>query len=390
MSLQRNIPLIYISSGLMWRFFVPVLALFYIASQVPIEEFAIILSVFALVTLALEIPSGVVADLLGKKRTLLVARFIYIIEIILLAFFNGFWLFLVAKILSGVAVSMTSGTNTALLYDTLKKLGREKENKKVYGNLTMITHIFMAFIFVAGGFLFSIDPKLPAIATIPLVVAGFILTFFLEEPYKNKKKLTIKNSFIHLKESFVYLKKHNYVKLLVLYSAPIIGTAGMLFSLSSVYFEIILIPVYLLGIIAFFTAMSTALASRKAHVFEEKLGEKKSLIVMQLISLIGLGLIALMVNYFGVIFYFFVPIVFGFSVVVVSDYMNKRIETSHRVTLLSIKNMIDNLWIFILFPIIGFWTKTESMQASFSYLWIVIVIYLAFLVLYFKKLRIRL
>src|SRR3989344_7479236 len=92
---ERNITLNYIIGSLMWgRFFIPVLALFYIASQVSLEQFAIIMSVFAFTTLILEIPTGVIADLLGKKKTLLLSRLMYVIEIVIIAFGNGFWPFL--------------------------------------------------------------------------------------------------------------------------------------------------------------------------------------------------------------------------------------------------------------------------------------------------------
>ena len=72
---EKNINLNYIISSLMWgRFFIPVLALFYIASQVPLEQFAIIMSVFSLSILLLEIPTGVLSDLIGRKKTLLLSR----------------------------------------------------------------------------------------------------------------------------------------------------------------------------------------------------------------------------------------------------------------------------------------------------------------------------
>ena len=69
---ERNIVLNYIIGCLMWgRFFIPVLALFYIASQVSLAQFTVIMAIFSFTTLVLEIPTGVVADLLGKKKTLL-------------------------------------------------------------------------------------------------------------------------------------------------------------------------------------------------------------------------------------------------------------------------------------------------------------------------------
>lgn len=67
---ERNITLHYVISALMWgRFFVPVMALFYIASEVSLAEFTIIMSVFSLTILLLEIPSGAITDMLGKKRS---------------------------------------------------------------------------------------------------------------------------------------------------------------------------------------------------------------------------------------------------------------------------------------------------------------------------------
>ena len=77
---ERNIKLNYIIGSLMWgRFFIPILALFYIASQVTLEQFTIIMAVFAFSTFVLEIPTGVIADLLGKKKALLISRAMYVI-----------------------------------------------------------------------------------------------------------------------------------------------------------------------------------------------------------------------------------------------------------------------------------------------------------------------
>ena len=211
--MKQNIPIIFANGALMWaRFFVPVIALFYIASQVTLEQFGIIMAVFAIVTLLFEIPSGVVADMIGKKNSLLIARFMYLIEIAILAFGNGFELFLIAKIISGIAVSLVSGTSQALLYDTLKRLKRTNEHKKISGALTAVTNISMAIIFIVGAYLFTIDAKLPAILSLPFIGLGFILTFFLEEPYPPKRHINIKSYLLHLKEGLLLFFRRSEVK----------------------------------------------------------------------------------------------------------------------------------------------------------------------------------
>ena len=380
----------YVISSLMWgRFFIPVIALFYVASQVPLEQFAIIMSVFALSILILEIPSGVVADLLGKKKTLLLSRAMYIVEIFLIAFYSGFLVFLVAKIISGIGVSLSSGTSSAMLYDTLKKQGREKKHKQISGSMMTITNVSMAFVFIVGGILFSINSKLPAIASLPLISLGFILTFFLEEPYKTKIKLTFSNSFKHLKESLIYFKNSDYVKYIALFSLFTSAAISITLSLSSAYLEAIFIPLALIGTIAFVSSMITAFSSKKAHKIEPILGERKSLRLVQILVVLGLFLMALMVKFFGVIFYLFIPFVAGFFGVIMGDYINTHINTSHRATLLSVTNLFSNLGIFILFPIIGYLIKIKSMDFSFLTFGIIILIGYILVYLYSKKLDIK-
>ncbi len=375
----------------MWaRFFIPVLALFYIASKVTIEEFALIMGVFALATLLLEIPSGVIADLLGKKKTLIISRSLYLVELFMIAFYDGFWIFLIAKIISGIGVSLSSGTDQALLYDTLKKLKRVSEHKKISGNLQTITSISMALVFIIGAYLFSLNPKLPAILSIPFVGIGFILTFFLEEPYLSSKKLSFKNSITHLKEGLSYFKNHNYIKYLAFYSVPLVATISICLSISSAYLEAILIPISLIGVVAFVGSLLASFASKQTYKWEAIIGERKSFFITQMGILLGVALMSLMIPKIGFIFLLIIQFVSGYFYVFVNHYTNHHIETSHRATMLSIKNMFNNLGIFIMFPTIGYITKTHTMQKGFIFLGGVLIIYFVVLYFYSKKLNLNL
>ena len=383
---ERNISLGYIIGALMWgRFFIPVLALFYIASQVSLEQFTIIMAVFSLSTLLLEIPTGVVADLLGKKKTLLLSRGMYIIEIAIIAFCDGFWPFLIAKVISGVGVSLGSGTNSALVYDTLKKLGREEEHKVVSGKAQFISNIAMAFVFIIGAYLFSYYYKLPAYVSLPIVALGFILTFFLKEPYEPVKKFNIKNSILHLKEGISYFFKKPYLVYLAFFTLIIGSINSMMLSLSSSYLQNILIPISVIGIIAFIANLLSAYSSKRAHKWEEKIGEKKSLILIQFIVLVSVFCMGLLIPKIGVLFFLLIPFIDGFYGILLSDYTNRHVEHSHRATMLSINNMFDNIGIFILFPILGYSIKVGGMSFSYLYLAGFILIYVIGLYFYSKK-----
>lgn len=389
MKLKRNVPLMYIIASLMWgRFFIPVLALFYIASQVTLTEFSIIMSLFSLSIILFEIPTGVLADLLGKKKTLLISRACYILEIFLIAFFDGFWIFLIAKLISGLGVSLSSGTNQALLFDTLKKQKRENQHKRISGSINTVSNISMAVIFTLGSFLFAINPKLPAIISLPFVILGFILTFFLEEPYLSKKRFNTENYFKHLRESLEYFKKNDVIKYLsffTFFSAAIINIG---LSFSSVYFEKIFIPLTLIGILAFTSSMTAAFASKKAHKIEKFLGEKNALNLIQYALIVSLFLISLLVPYFGYLFFLLIPFMSGFSSVVIGDYANNHISSSHRASLLSIMGMIENISIFLFFPLVGFFANS-SLSRGFLFFGIINLIGFILLRIYSKKLILK-
>jgi len=385
--LERNIILLYIGGAMGWgRFFIPVLALFYIASEVPFEQFTIIMGTFSLVILLLEVPSGVIADLIGKKNAIMMARFLYIFEVVIIAFFNGFWAFFIAKIISGVGVSLRSGAAEALMYDSLKRLDREDDHKRVSGVAHMISNIFQAFVFIIGAVLFTIHPKLPAKISIPFMVLNFIFVFFMTEPYAPTAKATIKNSWKHLKEGIAYVKGHSYVKYIIFLSLPIVTALDISKTVSSVYLEVILIPIYLLGVIAFISQMISAYVTKKAYKIEEWFGEKNSIQTIQLYTIVAVFLLALMIPFAGAVYYLVLFLISGFFYVIINHYINVHIPTSHRATVLSIKNLSDNGGYFILLPIFGFTTKAYDLQFSFIALGIFLVIYLIGLHIYKRSL----
>ncbi|MCK5107550.1 MAG: MFS transporter [Nanoarchaeota archaeon] len=370
--LERNINLLYAIGSLGWaRFFIPVLALFYIASQVPLEQFGIIMGIYALVILLLEIPSGVFSDILGRKWSLLIAYVLFLIELIILAFFNGFWPFLIAKILCGIAGSLVSGTQSALLYESLKKLKREKEYKKIFGKLHFITNIVKACVFIFGAYLFTLNPKYPAFLSIPFTLFALILTFYLHEVFVPNKKLTIKNQIKHMKEGLSYFIKNKYTKLITIHSSFLMMIPWIILSISSAYLEIIKIPIVLIGIFSFTGNVLQALGAKKAHYLEEKFGEKKTLSLLYGLSFAGVFPLIFLIPYFGILSLLLVYPIRSLNIVIIDYYMNRHIKETHRATILSIRNMFNKLVIAICFPIFGYITKISSMAEAFAFLFIV-------------------
>lgn len=96
-------------------------------------------SVFHVVSLLCEVPSGMAADLLGRKKTLLSGGVCMVLQSLLMAFASDLFTICFAMGLNALAMTMFSGTSTALLYDSLKQEGCEEKYIQVSANGSQIS-----------------------------------------------------------------------------------------------------------------------------------------------------------------------------------------------------------------------------------------------------------
>lgn len=89
-------------------------------------EIGIIESIFHAVSICFEVPSGVAADVFGRKKTLVISQIVSLISNILMIFSGGFWSTALAMGFSALSYNLSSGTREALAYDSLKYAGQEE------------------------------------------------------------------------------------------------------------------------------------------------------------------------------------------------------------------------------------------------------------------------
>ena len=93
---------------------------------------------FHLVSLLCEVPSGMAADLLGRRRTLVGSGALWMASALTMAFAPGFGLICAAMGLRALGYNLVSGTQEALTYDSLKTAGREREYIQIDANVTIL------------------------------------------------------------------------------------------------------------------------------------------------------------------------------------------------------------------------------------------------------------
>ncbi|SMX33258.1 MFS transporter [Octadecabacter ascidiaceicola] len=113
----------------------------------------------------LEVPSGYMSDRLGRRKTLIASAAVTLIGVTLLGFGSSFAVFIAAQILIGAGSAFSSGTDEALLYESLAATGREGEIEAQEVVAWRFSFVGLALSAVTGGALALIDPRLPFIAT---------------------------------------------------------------------------------------------------------------------------------------------------------------------------------------------------------------------------------
>ena len=114
----------------------PVAVPFFQSKGLSMQEVFSLQALFGFVVLVTEVPSGYLADVLGRKNTLVIGALIAALGHSCLLIAEGFWTLALFELCLGVSHSLVSGADLALLYDTELALGQsEEKQRQVVGKL---------------------------------------------------------------------------------------------------------------------------------------------------------------------------------------------------------------------------------------------------------------
>jgi len=130
-ALKANIWKLNTLQALCWFMLtMPTIVLFFQSNGLSMTEILLLQSIFSLTIVATEIPSGYFSDKIGRRKTIIIATIISFISFFLYCFASNFWSLVVVELLMGVGISFISGTDSALMYDTLLELNQQDQYKK--------------------------------------------------------------------------------------------------------------------------------------------------------------------------------------------------------------------------------------------------------------------
>ena len=180
--MNRNIIALYLVKLSKWFSLVmPIIVLFYEEHGLGLHDVFVLKSVYSVAAVALEIPSGYLADVWGRKRCLLLGCLLFFGGYACYSFTSTFAAFLCAELLLGMGQTLVNGADSALLYDTLLRHKREEEYFRYEGRMTMVGNFAEATAGILGGLLAVCSLRYPFYAQACVAFMGIPAALSLQE-----------------------------------------------------------------------------------------------------------------------------------------------------------------------------------------------------------------
>ncbi len=352
--LRGNIGKMYLYRILLGLMFpVPTIVLFWQRHGMSLTDVMVLQSLFAVALVLFELPSGYLSDIAGRRKTLIMSGCSNLLAMIVYSQGQHFYHFLAAEIGFAFGFALISGTDAAMIYDTLLALDDEKTYQEVYGKLYFYNLFAIGGSSVIGGFIGSINYRWTFYASFPFFFAAIVVALTMLEP--PRKKLAAQQGYLRelwriLTYCFVIRPR---LRWLIVYSGVVIGLNNAALWFYQPYFKLCALPVAYFGIAFASYQVFAAMSSKYAYQLEKRLGPHSSLLMLVVMVSAGFLTMGYIVFLFSFLLAFFHQFARGFSRIVITDYVNQLTESDIRATVLSTQNLVMRLIYALLIPLAG-------------------------------------
>ena len=345
----------------------------YLASKgMSLTQLGLLETIFHLTSFTMEVPTGAVADLLGRKASRVGGRILALVNVAILLISNQFWGFAIAFIFSALSYNLESGAGDALLYDSLKELDAESEFMKINGRKEVFYQAASVISFFVGGYLATKSYPMAFYITIVIGVLTIVQSLSFIEPKIEKRKQddmdssTIKSPKYqpkgYLLEGFNTFKNQLLESIKVMKTNPkiaslmvlgqLIGTfCTCIFFYNQNYLKALYYSEAQIGLILAISSVAAAIISTQVHRIEKVVKESGILFGLPWITVICIWGIAL--TPFHYVFFIIMMMAESVTYIAMTDYINKLIPSENRATILSFASMVFSFFMIILFPVVG-------------------------------------
>jgi len=363
-SLSSNIWKLSVLKIAKWfMLFMPYVIPFYQSNGLDMHDIMILQAVYSVSILVLEIPSGYLADVIGRKKTLILGAILGFMGLAGYSMSYTFWGFLIAEIVLGFGQSFISGADSALLYDTLLNMKKQKKYIRYEGQMVSIGNVSEALAGLAGAGLATISLRMNYYVQTGIAFAAVPIAFLLVEPVVHQQLKVLKFRTI-LQIVNYSLIQNGKLRQNIIFSS-IIGACTLIMAwFVQPYFQEVSLPLPLFGIFWTMLNLTVGIAAFTAYRFERRIGQKFTIIMIAVLIPSGYLLAGWFQSLWGISIIFFFYFIRGLATPVLKDYINRDTSSEIRATVLSVRNMIIRLTFILIGPAMGYLSDHKGLSTS--------------------------
>lgn len=303
-------------------------------------------SVMMISLFVFEVPTGIVADLFGRKKSVFIGLMITGVAPIIISFTSSYFLILLCYILIGLGITFISGAEEALIVDNLKYHKRDDLIKEYYIKMSSLMGLGTVIAYLLGSLIvknYGIWP-LWIIWGSGYLLSAILLIFIKEHGFKkaNNSGSYLSQAYKPVKKSFKYILKNrgffNYL---------IASSMITIMFVQKDLWNVLLVDIGLkrssLSLIASITAFIIIFLPWFTKAVKSI---KKALIVtttVRIIILISVFFINSSNLYFGVVLFIIIGSITSFDSPLTSTYIQNQISSDNRATMGSLMSMVYSI-----------------------------------------------
>lgn len=355
------------------RFYYPVFTILFLDYGLSLEQFALLNTVWAVTIVVAEVPSGALADLLGRKHLLVATSLLMLVEMSLIAFVplgHPRWVFaafLVNRIFSGLAEAMASGADEALAYDTLVAHGLAEQWPRVLEVQMRAQNVGYIFAMTVGAAVYDpglvtrvagwcgidgaisqqVTMRFPLYLTLVFALLALVATLRMQEPGNERPRWGAGEIDLWQISSLTlragrWILQTPMALAVILFAMTFDHTLRMIVTLTSKYYRLIDLPEASFGLLGSLVAVVGLFVPRLARWMSERFSPGANAGILA-ISMVGvLFLLGLFQPYVGILPMVAVFIGLMLTSFFTSHYLNALTPSHQRATVLSFKGLAFN------------------------------------------------
>ena len=319
--------------------YLPIFTVYLTSKSIGLEWVVFAQTFYSVAQFAFEIPTGVFADRFGQRFSMVIGFFIEALGILSVVFLPNVIGLCLCYAIGGLAAAFLSGSEEALFYENAAQ--DKIAHGPAYGRYLSNQTIGMVAATAFGGFAFAlwgVAVSVPLLVgtSLALFVCAFLASFVRDVVASDASKQEGSTMSKTLRKAFGTIKRDDLLRTMTIVFTLIISGEYFLYNAYQPIFEETQVPAFWFGLAISFGLALNALVTRHIHRLEKYLTLERILVIISL--LMAVGYLVLWISSSAIVSVLAVILVLGFVESyrpIVSDFLNERIESDTRVTVLS-------------------------------------------------------